>query len=65
MLALIEALTSAVALRTPQALRAASGVVHAVMPWLHGAQDLRINHMPKIKQHASPARAPAGKKKSR
>ena len=64
-LALIEALTSAVALRTPQALRAASGVVHAVMPWLHGAQDLRINHMPKIKQQASPARVPAGKKKSR
>ncbi|RZL89692.1 MAG: MurR/RpiR family transcriptional regulator [Variovorax sp.] len=40
-LALIEALISAVALRTPGAFRAASKVVHSVMPWLHGAPDPR------------------------
>jgi DNA-binding MurR/RpiR family transcriptional regulator len=63
-LALIEALTSAVALRAPHAYQAASKVVHAVMPWLHGAQDLRAASTPKIKQRPAP-RAPAGKKKTR
>ena len=55
---------SAVALRAPQAYQAASKVVHAVMPWLHGAQDLRAASTPKIKQRPVP-RAPAGKKKTR
>lgn len=63
-LALIEALTSAVALRAPEAYQAASKVVHAVMPWLHGAQDLRLAQAPKLKPGTAP-RAPAGKKKTR
>lgn len=40
-LAVIEALTSAVALRTPGAFQFAGQVVESVMPWLHGAQGLR------------------------
>lgn len=40
-LALIEALTSAVALRSPGAFAAANKVVHSVMPWLHGAPEPR------------------------
>ena len=40
-LALIEALTSAVALRTPGAFQLAGKVVESVVPWLHGAQGLR------------------------
>ncbi|WP_083745589.1 MurR/RpiR family transcriptional regulator [Variovorax sp. KK3] len=43
-LALVEALTSAVALRAPGAFQAASKVVQTVMPWLHGAKDLRDPH---------------------
>jgi DNA-binding MurR/RpiR family transcriptional regulator len=39
-LALIEALTSAVALRTPKAVEAAGRILQAVRPWLHGAQGL-------------------------
>ena len=35
-LAVIEALTSAVALRTPGAFQLAGNVVESVMPWLHG-----------------------------
>ena len=40
-LALIEALVSAVALRTPGAFHRASSVMQSVAPWLHGAQSLR------------------------
>ncbi|MDP9900211.1 MurR/RpiR family transcriptional regulator [Variovorax ginsengisoli] len=40
-LALIEALSSAVALRTPGAFQLAGKVVESVVPWLHGAQGLR------------------------
>ena len=39
-LALIEALTSAVALRAPRAVQSASRILQAVRPWLHGAQGL-------------------------
>jgi len=65
-LALIEALTSAVALRAPGAFQAASKVVHSVMPWLHGAQDLRAANAQKTRQQQTPAtRAPGRKKKAR
>ncbi len=37
-LALIEALTSAVALRAPGAFQSAGRILQAVRPWLHGAQ---------------------------
>jgi hypothetical protein len=40
-LAVIEALTSAVALRTPGAFQLAGNVMESVVPWLHGAQGLR------------------------
>ncbi|GAA4349145.1 MurR/RpiR family transcriptional regulator [Variovorax defluvii] len=66
-LALVEALTSAVALRAPGAFQAASKVVQTVMPWLHGAQDLRAIpagiRMKKLKKTTTrPARQrPAGK----
>ena len=40
-LAVIEALTSAVALRTPGAFQLAGQVMESVAPWLHGAQSLR------------------------
>lgn len=40
-LAVIEALTSAVALRTPGAFQMAGSVMESVVPWLHGAQGLR------------------------
>jgi DNA-binding MurR/RpiR family transcriptional regulator len=39
-LALIEALTSAVSLRAPRAVQSASRILQAVRPWLHGAQGL-------------------------
>ncbi|WP_295981645.1 MurR/RpiR family transcriptional regulator [uncultured Variovorax sp.] len=43
-LALIEALTSAVALRAPDPVQSAGRILHAVRPWLHGANGLpRIN----------------------
>ena len=40
-LAVIEALTSAVALRTPGAFQLAGQVMESVAPWLHGARSLR------------------------
>jgi len=40
-LAVIEALTSAVALCTPGAFQLAGKVVESVVPWLHGGQGLR------------------------
>ncbi|OUM02276.1 MurR/RpiR family transcriptional regulator [Variovorax sp. JS1663] len=64
-LALVEALTSAVALRAPGAFQAASKVVQTVMPWLHGAQDLRATPASaRIKKRLARQR-PAGKKKTR
>ena len=43
-LALIEALTSAVALRAPDPVQSAGRILQAVRPWLHGANGLpRIN----------------------
>ncbi|HEY9222878.1 MAG TPA: SIS domain-containing protein, partial [Variovorax sp.] len=42
-LAVIEALTSAVALRTPGAFQMAGSVMESVVPWLHGAQGLRAD----------------------
>ncbi|CAN7255897.1 MurR/RpiR family transcriptional regulator [Variovorax sp. LjRoot290] len=63
-LALIEALTSAVALRAPGAFQAAGKIVHSVMPWLHGAQDLRAANAEKNQQAPAP-RAPNRKKKAR
>ncbi|MBT2321296.1 MurR/RpiR family transcriptional regulator [Variovorax paradoxus] len=63
-LALIEALTSAVALRAPGAFQAASKVVHSVMPWLHGAQELRAANAEKNRQVPA-LRAPGRKKKTR
>jgi len=63
-LALIEALTSAVALRAPGAFQAAGKVVHSVMPWLHGARDLRTAEARKAHQMPAP-RAPDRKKKTR
>ncbi|MBT2301730.1 MurR/RpiR family transcriptional regulator [Variovorax paradoxus] len=63
-LALIEALTSAVALRAPGAFQAAGKIVHSVMPWLHGAQALRVANAEK-NQPAQAPRAPNRKKKAR
>jgi DNA-binding MurR/RpiR family transcriptional regulator len=40
-LALVEALTSAVALRAPDAFQVAGRVVEFAAPWLHGAPGLR------------------------
>jgi DNA-binding MurR/RpiR family transcriptional regulator len=63
-LALVEALTSAVALRAPGAFQAASKVVQTVMPWLHGAQDLRAPDGIRIKARARRTR-PVAKKTPR
>ena len=41
-LALIEALTSAVALRAPGAFQVAGRVVETVAPWLHGAPERHV-----------------------
>ncbi|SEB12341.1 transcriptional regulator, RpiR family [Variovorax sp. YR216] len=41
-LALIEALTSAVALRAPGAFQVAGRVVETLAPWLHGASGLQV-----------------------
>ena len=40
-LAVIEALTSAVALRTPGAFQHAGRIVESVMPWLHASKGMR------------------------
>ncbi len=64
-LARIEALTSAVALRAPGAFQAAGKVVHAVMPWLHGAQELRAANAEKKNPQVPAPRAPNRKKKAR
>ena len=42
-LALIEALTSAVALRAPGAVQSAGRILQAVRPWLHGGNGPRTN----------------------
>jgi hypothetical protein len=60
-LALIEALTSAVALRAPRAVQSASRILQAVRPWLHGAQGLA-----RAEFAAQPASAaPAGTRKKK
>ncbi len=48
-LAVIEALTSAVALRAPDAFQRAGNVVESLMPWLHAGQGLRAATSDRVK----------------
>ena len=65
MLALIEALTSAVALRAPRAVQSASRILQAVRPWLHGAQGLpRAEVSSALPAGAAPAGAARKRKKA-
>ncbi|AMM26732.1 MurR/RpiR family transcriptional regulator [Variovorax sp. PAMC 28711] len=48
-LAVIEALTSAVALRAPDAFQRAGNVVESLMPWLHAGQGLRAAPADRVK----------------
>ncbi|MDN6883387.1 MurR/RpiR family transcriptional regulator [Variovorax sp. CAN2819] len=60
-LALIEALTSAVSLRAPDPVQSAGRILHAVRPWLHGANGLpRINGNAAAPAHTPDAPAPGG-----
>ncbi|MET3377740.1 MurR/RpiR family transcriptional regulator [Variovorax paradoxus] len=63
-LALIEALTSAVSLRAPDPVQSAGRILQAVRPWLHGANGLpRINgtgNGAASLPHTSDAPAPSG-----
>lgn len=53
-LALAEALASAVALRAPGAVQSAERTAEAVMPWLYGEHSLReANSAPSVRRHSS------------
>jgi len=60
-LALIEALTSAVSLRAPDPVQSAGRILHAVRPWLHGANGLqRISGTAAAAPQTPDAPAPSG-----
>lgn len=60
-LALIEALTSAVSLRAPDPVQSAGRILHAVRPWLHGANGLqRISGTAAAAPQTLDAPAPSG-----
>ncbi|MDR2332808.1 MAG: MurR/RpiR family transcriptional regulator [Burkholderiaceae bacterium] len=59
-LALIEALASAVALQANESVQGAAQLTEAVLPWLHGADNSRLN-LRAPEQKAPPKSAPSSK----